>query len=375
MVPEAPDREELRNNAEASNPERTNGRRGIDVDGFRGHLTSPICQGRDPNRRPRRDILQHRGTTRLFIIAAVVFVAACNPGAKEARDLDSSCTEGNAAACNELGHRTALGDHVLRDWRRASDLYQAACEAGEGEGCVRLARLHVNSQAAERGVAFDSAAAADLLLQGCDQGNVVGCTELGNMYVEKDSVVPDVQPTGVLQDFGRAATLYQRACDAGDLGGCARLGVLYQDGTGVEQDPIHGADLFERACAGASGLGCSHLGTAYTTGTGRERDPTRAVTLFEKACEAEMVGCFNLADMLVGGNGVDQNYDRAVELFQKACDGTVEGDEGSPPVAESCYRLGDLMATGTGVEHDVFRASRLFRRACRLGYQEACRRS
>ena len=70
-----------------------------------------------------------------------------------------------------------------------------------------------------------------------------------------------------------------------------------------------------------------------------------------------------------------QDYDRAVELFDKACDGTMNRDEGSPPMGESCFRVGDLYANGTGVERNLSRASFFFRRACRLGYQDACRRS
>jgi hypothetical protein len=112
--------------------------------------------------------------TRILIVAATVLVSACNPGAREARELAASCSGGDAAACNELGQRVSQGQYVLRDWRRTAELFQDACDGGESEGCVRLARMHVHSEARSRGVALDSALAATLLLLGCDGGAMVG---------------------------------------------------------------------------------------------------------------------------------------------------------------------------------------------------------
>ncbi len=309
---------------------------------------------------------------RLLPLIVLLLLVACDPRAREARELRASCSAGDAAACDRLGYQNFRGDHVLRDWRRAADLFQAACDGGEGEGCVRLARLHVDASAERRGVAFDSTVAARLLEQGCDRGMLVGCTELGDMYAETDSVVPDVQAKGVLQDFSRAASLYGRACDGGELPGCARLGVLYRDGTGVERDAARAVALYTRACDGGAPLGCARLGEAYAAGTGVDADPGRAADLFEKACASEMIGCFRLAELLVRDGG---SADRAVELFDKACDGTLAHGDGSPPVSESCFRLGEMYANGSGVDRDVYRAGSYFRRACRLGYQEACRRS
>ena len=47
------------------------------------------------------------------MLAMVVLLTACNPGAGEARGLAASCSGGDATACNELGHRVAQGDRVL----------------------------------------------------------------------------------------------------------------------------------------------------------------------------------------------------------------------------------------------------------------------
>lgn len=317
----------------------------------------------------------HRRAAGLFTILLTVSSVACNPGAKEARALGVACSGGDAEACNDLGARAERGDHILRDWRRSSELYGQACDGMVGEACVRLARLHLRDSAPRRGVSFDSTLAARLLESACDLGAMPGCVELGEMYLEPDSVVPDVQAKGPLQDLARGVSLYQRACAGDHMDGCARLGVLYRDGLGVERDSSHAVALYRQACDGESQMGCTHLGEAYATGMGVERDPQRASELFEGACETEMAGCYHLADLLVTDSGLEPDYDRAVELFQRACEGTRTEDGGSPGMGVSCFRLGDLYANGTGVERDVYRAGNWFRRACRLGYAEACRRS
>ena len=75
---------------------------------------------------------------KLLLAVAAFALAACNPGAREARQLRASCSDGDAAACNELGNRVSLGEHVLRDQPRAAGLFEQACDGGEAEGCRRL---------------------------------------------------------------------------------------------------------------------------------------------------------------------------------------------------------------------------------------------
>ncbi len=311
---------------------------------------------------------------KMLLVTVVVALSACNPGAEEARTLQALCGDGDAGACNDLGYRAFRGEHILRDWRRAADLFQHACDGGEAEGCVRLGRLHVNDASGRHGVTRDSTLAANLYQQGCDGGAMPGCIYLGDMYLERDTIIQDVEPQGVTQDLARGASLFQQACEGGEMPGCTKLGVSYQEGLGVVQDLARAASLYQEACDGDAALGCSHLGELYAAGAGVAQDLNRAATLYEEACDVEMVGCFNLGDLFARGSGVTRDYDRAVELFQQACDGTMNRGEGSAPIAEGCFRVGDLYATGTGVAWNLSRASRLFRRACRLGYEEACRR-
>lgn len=322
----------------------------------------------------RRALL--RRTTRLPLAAlALVLATACNPKAQEARALDASCFAGDAAACEQLGVQVRRGDHVLKDYRRAAELFRQACDGGQGQGCIRLARLHLDASAERQGVPLDSLGAAGLLERGCELSALEGCTQLGDMYAERDSIVPDVEPKGPTRDVERAAGLYERACSGGGMEGCARLGRLHITGEGAPADTARAIELYRQACDGGAATGCTRLGEAYVTGMGLDRDPARAAGLFEQACASEMEGCFHLAGLVADGEGVAPDWDRAIELYDKACDGTMEDGEGAPPFAQSCFRLGELYVSGVGGERDVYRAGSLFRRACRLGYTQACSRS
>ena len=135
-------------------------------------------------------------TRELLLVSATAVLSACNPGADEARALGDSCASGDAAACNDLGYQVAQGQHVLRDWRRAAGFFEAACDGGAAEGCVRLGRMHVHDDGEARGVARDSAIAATLLQRGCDGGAMNGCSDLADMYLDDDSIVADVEPRG-----------------------------------------------------------------------------------------------------------------------------------------------------------------------------------
>jgi TPR repeat protein len=89
------------------------------------------------------------------LVLAFVGAFGCNPEAGEARALGDACAEGAADACDELGQRVQKGEHVLRDWRRAAELYALACDRGEPQGCVRLARMHVDDAAEDSGLAHE----------------------------------------------------------------------------------------------------------------------------------------------------------------------------------------------------------------------------
>jgi len=130
---------------------------------------------------------------RLLPFASVALVAACNPGAKVARELGSLCADGQAEACDSLGYQTLRGQYVLRDWSRASELFEAACDAEVARGCVRLGNMLVHKDAGPNGITPDSTMAATLLAKGCDTGAMTGCADLADMYAASKSMWPKPQ--------------------------------------------------------------------------------------------------------------------------------------------------------------------------------------
>jgi|SRR5690606_9987285 len=103
------------------------------------------------------------------------------------------------------------GDGVAKEIRRAEALFEAACKAGDWNGCINRAQRYMDGDS------------------------------------EKELVV--------------AADLFRRACDAGGMVGCLELGLAHRYGGGVKQDAKLAAQLVARACSGGFFTACS-LGAA-----------------------------------------------------------------------------------------------------------------
>ena len=66
-----------------------------------------------------------------------------------------------------LGMMYLSGDDVVKDAKRAVELYQRACDAGDKKlGCNRLAEMYEKGQGMEK----DAGHAAQLFKQACDAG-------------------------------------------------------------------------------------------------------------------------------------------------------------------------------------------------------------
>lgn len=298
-----------------------------------------------------------RGGLGLGLLLGAIFVlaSACNPGARDARELRGECDDGEPGSCVSLGERVYSGDQVLRDRPHAAQLFQVACDLGDARGCVRLAEMHLDLDAAVSG---DRDFAESLLGRACESENLEGCVLLADNFRRGDL----------------AAGLYQRACDGAAPEGCMKLGTMLLEGRRIQADPERAAMLFDQACDEGYMPACVRLGESYADGTGVEADLARAATLYTEACREVMTGCFNLAELHADGRGVERDYAEAAARYQTACDGRAEGGGRVAGIGEACARLGDMYANGTGVERDLNRAARSFSRACRLDYAEACRR-
>src|SRR5687767_12430672 len=108
----------------------------------------------------------HPRARHLLVLIAAFALWGCHPGNVEAMRLRQSCEGGDVEACNQLAVKLQKGEYVLRDERRAADLFDQACIGGVGEGCASLGLIYQRSRSVRR----DSARALSLFQKGCEGG-------------------------------------------------------------------------------------------------------------------------------------------------------------------------------------------------------------
>ena len=297
----------------------------------------------------------------------------------------SDCVD--AAECIRLGVSYENGNSVKRDYSKAAELYQKACDIGTVIGCAYLGNLYRKGS----GVKLDYSKAFELFKKACDGGNLLGCHDLANAYsagiaTNQDYLIAadlynsacerGYAPScaslaysystgnGVKQDYSKAVELSKKSCDSGFAGGCNTLGIAFEYGNGVKQDYIKAAELYKQGCDANGSAACSNLGNFYHNGRGVSKDYSKAVDLFQKACSGgDARGCNNLGWAYKNGDGVKQDYFKANELYVKACDGGY---------AMGCNGLGYDYQFGIGVVKNKEKALAFYQRSCELKYQTAC---
>jgi uncharacterized protein len=194
----------------------------------------------------------------------------CKPG--DADDCAAQCKAGDARSCATLAvmHREGVG--AAKDWAKAAELGQRACERDDIVGCRVVAAAKLGGQ----GVKKDRAAALELLGRACEAGDGMGCVELG------------VARLGDKKLAGDAQYAFRRACyGGGEYEGCTWLGTLYAEGKGgMNASPKLAVKFFEKGCKEGSAQACFSLGELLKAGKGMPKDPAKAKELFAKACNA-----------------------------------------------------------------------------------------
>ena len=122
--------------------------------------------------------------------------------------LDSTFTDWSMARdCFHLGEMYETGQGVKRNYFKAVEFYQKACDYGDKEGCYNLGVMYVSG----RGVRQNDFKAVDLFSKTCAGGNADGCYNLGVMYIKG---------RGVRQSKTEALKYYGKACDLKFKLGC-----------------------------------------------------------------------------------------------------------------------------------------------------------
>jgi uncharacterized protein len=162
-----------------------------------------------------------------------------------------------------------------RDFERAADLYQDACDDGEASACTRLGLMYGLGE----GVARSPKKAADLYRKACDGNDARGCGSLGQVTLDGN---------GVAKNERRADELFDKACRAGHPAACAEHGVSLWRGRGALRDAARAKGLLERSCGAGFGRGCFYLGVLLRMGEeGVPADPRGAEHALRKACQLE----------------------------------------------------------------------------------------
>jgi TPR repeat protein len=178
-----------------------------------------------------------------------------------------ACEGGAAADCYELGRMYYEGRGAVskEDKTLAAQSWRQACQGGHGQGCFKLGKMLSDGD----GVARDNAAAVRLYQKACAAESGWGCLELVAAYGYFGSLG---QPNEALQEeYGqKALRLLDQACQDGDAESCLGLfqvaasgalaftwpGAPPPDEARAAQLCQRAAELFRQACEGGDDTAC-----------------------------------------------------------------------------------------------------------------------
>ncbi len=216
-------------------------------------------------------------------------------------------------ACGELGRLLVTHASSEKDVNRGMVLLETSCAEGDAAACLSLAGTY-----RDHGDAKGRARARELLARACDLKSARGCMELGVLSETRDR-----------HDAGAVLEAYRRSCELGDAKGCAYWGyALRRQAPG---DPQAADDAFIRACSLGNLSSCNDLGRS------RIYDPaTRAdgVAYLLRACEGGFApGCVATAELFAPVVGAAASWFRALPVADRAC---ADRNDDSCAIADAC---------------------------------------
>jgi len=169
------------------------------------------------------------------------------------------------------------------DLSGAAAQFQAAYEAGDGDGALYLGRLFEFGV----GVEPDPTRAANLYAAASEAGSVDAMNRLGLLYLEG---------TTLLKDYTLAQKNFCRAADLGDQNGQLNCALLLRDGRGGTKDVDAAMTYLDAAATGGNIAAKNILASMLMDGTDVVKDELRAIALFEETAEeGNAMGLFELA--------------------------------------------------------------------------------
>jgi TPR repeat protein len=179
------------------------------------------------------------------------------------RVLNDVCQDGSGAACFTAGQVLSEGQVVPPDPEVAGVSFGRACDLGVREACTSL-------------IEFTHDGGKDVFQRACERGDGASCFILGSLYSSG---------LGVSQDPARAFGLFERSCTDKWWRGCGRLGTSYLVGQGTAVDPAKAVENFEKGCRGGNAASCLEVAKLYHRGIGALQDDNLALEKLQQACD------------------------------------------------------------------------------------------
>ncbi len=157
------------------------------------------------------------------------------------RTMNVSCQHGSGRACLTLGVVLNEGRVVPRDLAEAGKDFGRACDLSMPNACPSLVSL----------VQKDG---QDVFQPACDRGDGESCFILASLYYVG---------RGVPKDYARAVTLFRHGCENGWWRSCGGLAECYRAGLGTAADSEQAIAYFEKACKAGIAPSCFSVAAMY----------------------------------------------------------------------------------------------------------------
>jgi uncharacterized protein len=274
---------------------------------------------------------------------------------------EEACAAGSVPCCLSAGDAHQLGRFGVSDSGKARQLFEVACNAGSGGGCLSLSIIYRNGDGLPPDPVRADALlerAAELYTEACGRG------EAGHCGAYADLIQAKIMPQRTDQDpkrlRERARALLADACRLGDAQACTSLA--------IRRDALGAAakidmPLLEKACAAGDGRGC--FIAAFEQPRWKENDgPDRVmVDYLVRSCElGNEKGCEYAGGFYARGEGVGRDLDKAISLYESGCTGGL---------VSACTGLARTLRL-PGRTQNLGRAEALLHQACDAGWSEAC---
>ena len=305
--------------------------------------------------------------------AAKLFENLCN------RDKDMR-------GCFYLGLFYEEGKIFEKDYKKAVELHNLACNYGNMGSCGHLGYLYENGFGINRSTRY----AETLYIDSCTNGYAWACYKLGEFYMKSSD-----EKSSAEANYAKSGVYSKIACENGLEEGCVNLAILRKDGKGVKKDAKFAFDTFLRNCNDSKRAGCGYLGHMYENGEGVEKsaqkaqyfykmlcdekdkkschllalslekngDRAGAIANFNRACELGCdLACFELANLYENSSAKEERR-LAMEIYEKSC---------SLKNAKACMKLGVLYTQGKTIAQDYKKAVEFFNNSCKFGLADGC---